>query len=108
MDHFLEIQERESQPKSNEKIQLELYAIEDDMNSKNLEDGYRQLKAIAEPLSNNDPLMPIIHHLKGKYYLEKGKWKQAIAQFTQSIQKLQLHEKLKYNNFSHVFDSALT
>jgi tetratricopeptide (TPR) repeat protein len=98
LENLLKMQEQEVEPTSDERLKLELFAIEDDMDSENLEDGYRQLKALAEPLASNDALMVIIHHLKGKYYLEKGKWKQAITQFTQSIQKLQLHERMKNSN----------
>jgi tetratricopeptide (TPR) repeat protein len=98
LDNSLEMQERDKIPASDEKIKLELFAIEDDMDSECVENGFSQLRSIEENLSNNDPLITIVHYLKGKYFIEKGKWKQAIAQYSQSIQKLQLHEILRGSN----------
>lgn len=85
-------------PTSNEKILLELIAIEHDMDSEHVEDGYRHLKEIEKNIYKQHPLMVLILYLKGRYFAEKGKWEQAIAHYSHSIQKMQLHEKLKESN----------
>lgn len=97
LENLLKMQEREIES-SNEKILLELLAIEHNMDSEHVEEGYRELKEIEKNIPKHHPLMVLVLYLKGRYFAEKGKWKQAIAQYSHSIQKLHLHEKLKESN----------
>lgn len=80
------------------KISFQLMAIENDLATVGAEESYQELRTIQ--LSNDDPHQAIVLYLKGKYFSEKARWKQAAHHYHQAIRLAEHHSLQKENIIS--------
>ncbi|SDY69809.1 hypothetical protein [Thermoactinomyces sp. DSM 45892] len=79
-----------------EELSFELVTIEHTLDRVDLEEGFERLNLLD--LSKSHPLISKVSYLKGKYYLEKKNWQQAILCFTKSIEIEQSYSIQRSNN----------
>lgn len=79
-----------------EDLEFELITLEHTLDRVDLETGWKDLQQIQ--LDNRQPLIALVHYLRGKYYLKKREYEQAQVHFSRAVQAEEDQEGLSYQN----------